>query len=80
LKAVILAAALIVPAQFKAPNASDPIPLGSSVCNPGQTHCVVNYADWEEWQKLVDENKELRQMVKTVKCASVDVLEPSKRW
>jgi hypothetical protein len=64
--------------QFKAPAATDPIPLGSSVCNPAETHCVVNYADWAEWQKLVEENNELRQMVKTVKCASVTVLEPTK--
>jgi hypothetical protein len=66
-------------AQLKAPDPSEPIPLGSSVCNPSQTHCVVNYADWADYQKLADENRELRQMVKTVKCASVTVVEPPKR-
>jgi hypothetical protein len=79
-KTLALAVALLAPAQFNPPDPTQPIPLGSSICNPQETHCLVNYADWAEWQKLSDENKELRQMVKTIKCASVTVTEPSKGY
>lgn len=75
MKALALAALLpLVPAQFKA----DQIPPGGSICDAAQTRCIVRYDDWDRWKDNAAELDDLRKQVKTVKCASVEVLEPPK--
>jgi hypothetical protein len=74
MRALLLAVALpLIPVDKV-----ESIPEGGSICNGDQTHCIVNYSDWAAYQQMADENKMLRQMVKTIKCASVTVTEPSK--
>lgn len=66
---------LLVAGPVAVPDGLPPLPPDGSVCNEAGTHCLVNYDDWME---LHQEIADLRARVKTVKCASVTVTEPSK--
>lgn len=68
-----LALLLLLPVQFKVPdNLPAPLPPEGSVCNEAGTLCMVNADDWA---KLHDEVVDLRKRERTVKCATVTVIE-----
>ena len=65
------------------PDGIPPLPEDGAVCNASRTHCLVNFDDWMALQMAITMQAQqitnLKQQVKTVQCASVEVLEPPRR-